>query len=102
MQNLQITQIRRVMQITGNKRMVELRVDEGVKENVKEKLVRSRLKLVLRDLDVKTDKESRCPECGGEKEAKKTDIAMGGLHDERHGQSDRGMENKTNKIENRR
>ena len=38
-------------------------------------------------------KESRCPESGGEKEARKNENGMGGLREERSGKSGRRMEN---------
>ena len=38
-------------------------------------------------------KESRCPESGGEKEARKNENVMGGLREERSGKSGRRMEN---------
>ena len=37
-----------------------------------------------------TGNERRCPESGGEIEARKTEIAMGGLYEETQGKSGRG------------
>ena len=65
---------------TDERRMVELRVEGGVKESQKRKLVRSSLKRVVH-VDrigdkIKTGK-SRCPESGWKREAMKNDIRMG-------------------------
>ena len=62
------------------RRMVELRVEVGVTESQKKKLVRSSLKWAVqveRIGDKQKQAKSRCPERGWKRETMKNDIRMG-------------------------
>ena len=65
------------------RRMDELKEEVGVMESFQKKLVKRRLiwagHVEIIGNEINCSKKSRCPESGGENEARKTEKAMGGL-----------------------